>query len=891
MEHEMTTSLRQMFQRIRAVFGHAQLDRDLEEEMAAHLEFAVEENVRRGMSASEARRRALIDFGGATQARELHREARGLPLLETLFQDLRYTLRMLAKSPGFTVVAVLTLALGIGANTAIFGMANTVLFQHLPVRAANRLVVIWINNLKNGWSRVGPAGRDYLEWKEQNRSFEDLFLFEHGTGTVTGAGEPEQVTGLRVTTNFGDFFGIKPFLGRTFRLDEASAKHNLAVLSYSYWQRRYASSPTVLGQGMTLNGEAYTIIGVLPSEFGTVFAADVVVPFDNDRLKRADSDLGVFGRLKPRVSVKQASSDMTVIMEGIGHQRLDRKDFGAVLVPLESARVEYIRPALLLLLVAVGCVLLIACGNVANLLLSRAVGRQREIAARIALGAGRGRLMQQFLVESTIIALIGGAAGLLVALWATYSLMRFVPGRIPVPNAADYVSLPTLHLDVSVLVFTLSISLLTGVLFSLFPVVQSLRVNLNDALKETGRGSLAGPRGNRMRAALVIVESALAFVLVIAAGLMVQSFARLLQTSPGFNADHLLTLRIKLPNDAKDSPYREPWQQAASFQRFVSKVQAVPGVQSAALAEIVPLSQDDMDMGQFMIKEKPLLSTGQHLAADFRDVTPGYFRTMGIPLLQGRVFTEHDDRDNPRVVIIDGTFAYRFFRGQDPVGKHLQVPDATRPEREIVGVVGAVLDTGLDQQPRPTIYFPSQQSPDQTMSLVVRTALPPSSILSAIKNAIWSVDKDQPIFSVRSMDEIISGITSAQRVAFLTLDVFSFLALALAAIGIYGVTSYAVVQRIHEIGVRVALGAQRGDILRLVVLQGMKLAGAGVLIGLLASLGLTRLMASLLFGVSATDPLTFAGVALLLFAVALLACYIPARRASRVHPMVALRHD
>jgi len=390
---------------------------------------------------------------------------------------------------------------------------------------------------------------------------------------------------------------------------------------------------------------------------------------------------------------------------------------------------------------------------------------------------------------------------------------------------------------------------------------------------------------------LVIVESALAFVLVIGAGLMIKSFTHLLATSPGFNPNHLLTLRIKLPNDAKNSPYREPRQQAAAFQSFLTSIQAVPGVQSAAFTEIVPLSQDDMDMGQFVIKEEPPLPPGQHLAADFRDVSPDYFRTMGIPLLQGRIFSAHDNLDNPRVVIIDETFARHFFPNQDPVGKHLQIPDSTRPEREIVGVVGPVLDTGFDQQPRPTIYFPFLQSPDQTMSLVVRTNLPPSSILPAIKNAIWSVDKDQPIFNVRPMDEIISGITSAQRVAFLTLDVFAFLALALAAIGIYGVTSYAVGQRTHEIGIRMAIGALPGEVMRLVVVQGMKLAFAGVLIGLLAALGLTRLMSSLLFGVRATDPLTFAGVALLIFAVALVACYIPARRAMRVDPMVALRHE
>ncbi len=808
-----------------------------------------------------------------------------------LTQDFRYALRQLLKNPGLAATVILTLTLGIGANTAIFGLANTFLFQRLPVRASNRLVVIWINNLKNGWSRIGPSGQDFLDWKERNRSFEDLFLFEHGTGTVTSAGEPEQVAGVRVTTNFGEFFGIKPLLGRTFQLDEASAKHNFAMLSYGYWQRRYASSPTVVGQSMTLNGEQYTIIGVLPQELRTIFPIDVVVPFDNDWLKRVDSDLGVFGRLKPGVSLLQASSEMAVVMENIARQRPDRKDFGTVLVPLESARVEYIRPALLLLLVAVGCVLLIACANVANLLLTRAVGRKREIAARLALGAGHGRLTRQFLIEGMILALFGGAAGLSLAQGGSYVLMHYLPDRIPVPNAADYVSVPKLHLDGTVLVFTLLIAVLTGVLSSLFPVVQSLRVNVNDALKEAGRGSSPSAQGNRMRAGLVIAESALAFVLTIGAGLMVQSFARLLDASPGFDANNLLTLRIKLPNDTKNSPYREPRRRAATFQRFLQNIQVVPGVQSAAFAEIVPLSQDDMDMGQFVITEEPEFRSVQHLAADFRDITPDYFHTMRIPLLQGRVFGEHDDLDQPRVVIIDTTFAHRFFRGQDPVGKHLQLPDSTRPEREIVGVVGAVLDTGLDQEPRPTIYFPSLQSPDQTMSLVVRTAMPPSSILPGIKKAIWSVDKDQPIFNVRPMNEIISGITSAQRIAFLTLDAFALLALALAAIGIYGVTSYAVIQRIHEIGVRIALGAQRSDILRLVVLHGVKLASAGALIGLLASLALTRLMASLLFGVSATDPMTFTGVALLLLVVALLACYVPARRASKVDPMAALRYE
>ena len=883
--------LRNITSGLRSLLRREQVDQELDEELRAYQEMAAEEKMRDGMSRQKALRAVRLQRGSLELTKQVVRSGGWESFVEACWQDLRFGLRTLRKSPRFTAVALLTLALGIGANTAIFSLVNTVLLQRLPIRASNRLAVIWVNNMKNGWSRVGPSGQDYLDWKERSRSFEDLFLFEHGTGTIVGAGEPEQVAGLRVTSNFGEFFGIKPLLGRTFHLDESSAKHNLAVLSYAYWQRRYAASPTAVGQGMTLNGEQYTIIGVLRPEFSSVFAADLIVPFDNDWLKRADSDLGVFGRLKANVTLAQASSEMSALMEGIAQQRPDRRDYGTVLVPLESARVEYIRPALLVLLVAVGCVLLIACANVANLLLSRAVGRQREIAARVALGAGRGRLVRQFLVESTILALLGGAAGVVLALWTTHLLARFVPSRIPVPNAADYVSLPAVHVDTTVLVFTLFISLLTGVLFGLFPLFQSLRLNVNEALKEAGWGSPSGPRGNRARAVLVIAESALAFVLVIGAGLMVQSFAHLLATNPGFTSDRLLTLRIKLPNDAKNSPYREPRQRAAAFQNFLTNVQAVPGVQSAAFTEIVPLSQDDMDMGKFVITEQPALPQGQYLAADFRDITPDYFHTMEIPLRQGRIFTAHDNLDNSLVVIIDETFARRYFPNQNPLGKHLQIPDATRPVREIVGVVGAVLDTGFDQQPRPTAYFPFLQSPDQTMSLVVRTDLPPSSILPAIKNAIWSVDKDQPIFNVRPMKEIIAGVTSAQRVAFLILDAFAFLALALAAIGIYGVTSYAVTQRTHEIGIRIAMGARSADVMRLIVLRGIKLVFAGVLIGLLAALGLTRLMTSLLFGVSATDPLTFAAVAIVLTAVALAACYLPARRAMRVDPMVALRYE
>jgi len=810
--------------------------------------------------------------------------------MNTLVQDIRYGIRMLAKSPGFTAVAVLTLALGIGANAAIFSVVNAVLLQRLPVRAADRLVVIWIRNLAHGWSRVGPTGRDYLDWREQSKSFEDLFLFEHGSGTITGAGEPEQVTGLRVTTNFGDFFGIKPVHGRTFRLEEAQGRHNLLILSYGYWQRRFGADPKVIGRGITLNGELYTIIGVLPASFAALFPMDVVVPFDNDWVRRVDSDLGVFGRPKPGITLEQASAEMGLIAERIARQRLERKGWGVVLVPLEAARVEYIRPALLVLLGGVGFVLLIACVNVANLLLARAVSREREVAMRIALGAGRFRLIRQFLAESTLLALAGGGAGLVLALWSTDLLLKVVPSRIPVPNAADAVMLPKVHMDARVILFTLMVSLLTGIVFGLVPAFQGAKCDVNESLKEGGRGFLAGREAHRARSTLVVAEAALAVVLVIGAGLMIESFWHLLETNPGFNPSHLLTLRIKLPNDAKDSKYREPQKRALTFQQFLSNVQALPGVRSAALTEIIPLSQDDMDMGRFIVKEAPPAVPGEAPAADFRDVSPSYFATMGIPLLQGRTFTDHDNADGSRAAIVDVTLARRFFSNQDPVGKHMQFAEVSRPW-EIVGVVGAVHDTGFDQQPRPTIYFPYLQTGDQTMSLVVRTDSKPAAILPSIKSAIQAVDKDQPVFNVKTMDVIISGVVSAQRLAFILLGIFAILALALAAVGVYGVTSYSVSQRTHEIGIRTALGARESDVLRLVVGHGLTLGAVGVGLGVAGALILTRFLASMLYGIRPTDPLIFLGVSLLVTAVAGVASYIPARRATKIDPMEALRYE
>jgi putative ABC transport system permease protein len=540
-------SLKVLACQIRGLLTRRRLDDDFQQELDSHLDLLTEENTRQGMSPEEARRAARVRLGGVTQLRETNRELHALPWIDTLVQDVRHGLRMLRKNPGFTAVAVLTLALGIGANTAIFAVVNTVLLQSLPVRAANRLVVIWVNNNKSGWARIGPTGQDYLDWKEQNKSFEDLFLFEHGTGTITGRGEPEQVAGLRVTTNFGDFFAIKPVLGRTFRVDEGQARHNFVILAYRYWQREFGADRAIVGRSVVLNGDDYTIIGVLPSQLDALFPVDVVVPFDREWLKRAESDLGVLGRLRRGVTLEQASSEMSVIMDRIAQQRPYRRGYGALLVPVEAARVEYLRPALLVVFAAVGFVLLIACVNVANLMLARVVGRQREVAVRMALGAGRARLIRQFLAESTLLALLACAVGSFLGMWCTVLLTRYVPSRIPVPNAADAVLLPKIHLGATVFAFTFVISLFTGIVFGLVPAFHSLRCNLNETLKEGGRGFSQGLRGRRTRAALVIVESALAVALVIGAGLMIKSFSRLLAANPGFRTDHLLTLRIKCP--------------------------------------------------------------------------------------------------------------------------------------------------------------------------------------------------------------------------------------------------------------------------------------------------------------------------------------------------------
>ena len=874
--------------RLYAMFHRAEVNGEVEEELRVHVQHRADDLERGGLTRAEAERQARIEFGGFEHYREASHEAQGWYWVETLVRDVQFGLRVLKKSPAFAAAAVVTLALGIGANTALFALVRGILLRSLPVRAANRQVVIWDSNPGEGLIRVGPSGQDYLDWREQKiPAFEDLFLFEHGTGTVTGQGEPEQLTGLRVTTNFGDFFGIVPVVGRTFLPEETNARHYLAILSYRYWKRKYQGNPAVCGQSITLNGDAYTIIGVLPAQFDQLFPIDVVVPFDNAWLHRAESDLGVFGRLRPHVTVAQASAEMGEVMERLARQRPELKGYGTVLVPLESVRVEYIRPALLVLQCAVGFILILACANVANLTLSRGISRQREIAVRISLGATRKRIVRQFLVESILLAMLGGMLGLLLALVSVHLWARYGPAQIPVPNAASEVVLPPVQLGASEIAFTLVVSLAAGILFGLIPPLRLFGGNVQDALKNGGRGTVGAVHGRGARAVLVVVEGALALLLVVGASLMIRSFSHLLSIDPGFEPDSLLTLRIKLPNDAANSPYRDRWKQSLAFHDFLERVRNVPGVQSAALTEIVPLSQDDMDRESFHIKEEP--GSDVSPSGDYRNISPGYFQTMRIPLLQGRSFSESDDAKHPLVAVIDQTLARQYFGTGNPLGKHLVLPSGSL--REIIGVVGAVRDTSLSGAPEPTIYFPYLQGPDQTMSMVVRTALPQGTILPAIRNAIWSVDKNQPVFQVRSMADIMGNVTSAPRIAFVLLDILALVALVLAAVGIYGVTSYNVGQRTQEVGVRIAFGATPDAVLYMILRQAATLTLLGIGVGLLSAFLMTRLMSSLLFGVSSTDPATFLGATLLVTIVATVACYIPARRAVRVDPLVALRSE
>jgi putative ABC transport system permease protein len=813
-------------------------------------------------------------------------------MMGTLLQDLRYGVRMLAKNPGFTLIAVLALALGIGANSAIFSVINAVLLRPLPFENPDDIVTPWGRGLDGGERTAIVSYPDYLEWRDQAQTFEQLAVYNTSGTLLREGNDPEAISGAIASSELLSLLRVKPVLGRGFtREDDRADSAPVILLSYNLWQRRFNADPNIVGRQIRLSSRSAIVLGVLPQGFkfpvdeGRMDYLQPLAPNIGEYLgKRSAYFLRVVGRLKPGVTIKQAETEMRAIGERLEQQYPDEGfRLGATLIPLHEDIVGSVRPALLLLLGAVGFVLLIACANVANLLLARAASRHKEVAIRTALGAGRLRIVRQLLTESLLLSVLGGGLGLLLAMWGVDLLVASTPVDIP--------RLKEVGLDARVLSFTLLISVLTGIVFGLVPAMQSSKVDLNESLKEGGRGSTEGIMRNRVRSLLVISEVALSLVLLVGAGLLIRSFMRLREVDPGFKTKNVLTTSLS-PSKAK---YPDVEQQKNFYREVLQHLVSLPGVDSVGLVDPLPLSGNASSV-TFSIEGQPVVA-GKLLSSNRRIISPDYFRTMSIPLLKGRAFNERDALGSTPVVVINETFARRFFAGEEAIGKRIVLGADPRdnpnpPPHEIVGIVGDVHHQGLETEAGPEYYVSYQQTPPRHAVLVIRTLTDnPSSMIASLRSAIKQVDQEQYVAAIEPMDQLLAESLARRRFNMMLLAVFAGVALLLAAVGIYGVMSYSVTQRTHEIGIRIALGAQARDVLKMVVRQGMTLVLVGVLIGVVAAFSLTRIMRSLLFGVSPTDVVTFAGVSIVLAGVALLACLIPARRATRVDPMVALRYE
>ncbi len=811
-------------------------------------------------------------------------------------QDLKFGLRMLAKSPGFAAVAIVTLALGIGANTAIFSVVNGVLLKAPPFPQPNRLLSL---SEKSGrFNEMSVAYPNFLDWQRENKCFQQMAAYTDQDMILTGQGEPEYLQGETVSANFFSVLGVKPLLGQEFKADDdRQGGAPVVMLNYGLWKRRFGAERSVLGKVLMLNGKDYTVIGVLPPgiQYGFRFDEniDLFVPIgqgDARELQDRDSHPGIraVGRLKAGMTLAQARSNMMTIGRQLAAQ-YPKTNLGhsVTVMPLKADMVIKVHSTLLLMLCAVGFVLLIACANVANLLLARSTARKREFAIRTALGASRVRVIRQLLTESVLLGLAGGALGLLVASWGTHLVLTTVPDSLP--RAHD------VALDGWVLLFTFGISIATGILFGLAPAIESSKIDLQESLKEGGWGTTGGR--HRIQNIFVISEVALALILLVGAGLMIRTISHMWSTNPGFNPHGVLTMQVALsPSIVDNSP-----KMRLAYRQLLDRVRNIPGVQSAGLTTLVPLSGSDSELG-FVVGAQAHPDFRHAPWAMFYAVSPGYLRAMGIPLLRGRKINEQDREHSPHVILVDDVLAKKVFPGQNPVGKQITLELLGLGPFQIVGVVGHVKHWGLASDDtsniRNQIYFPAFQIPDpywkeagQGIYLVLRTPTNPVSMVSSVRRQVLGPGKDQPVYNVHTMDQLISTSMSRRRFFMLLLGIFGALALLLAAIGIYGVISYSVTQRTHEMGLRIALGAKPGDLAALIVRQGMRLALVGVAVGTAASLGLTSVMSSLLYGVRPNDPITLLGGALLLAAVALLGCYIPARRAARVDPIVALRQE
>ncbi|MBI1762097.1 MAG: ABC transporter permease [Acidobacteria bacterium] len=803
------------------------------------------------------------------------------------WQDVRYGLRMLTKQPGFTLIAVLTLALGIGANTAIFSVVNAVLLEALPYRAADRLVMVWEKSQRTVQNTINLG--NFFDWKEQSQSFEDMAAFADFRTNLTGNGEPIEIPAQICTDNLFNVLGVQPALGRTFTADDGKqGAADVVVLSYGLWQRRFGGDPQIIGRKIILNNNENTVIGVLPASFKwhiignslTNQPAELWSPWSiSEQLKqRRGRFASAVARLKPGVSLTQARADMDTLQTRLIEQYKEfNTGWGITVTPLREQFAGELRPALRVLMGAVGFVLLIACANVANLLLARAAARQKEIAVRAALGAGRGRIVRQLLTESALLAMLGGAAGLLLAWWGTEALVSLSPPELG--------ALQGLKISASVLGFTFAIALLTGVLFGLVPALEASNLKLSETLKEAGRSLGGGTRSQRLRNVLVVAEVALALVLLVGAGLLIRSFLRLQAVGTGFNPENVLTMRVALPGRRySDDPKRINF-----FTQAVAQMRALPGVESAGAINYMPFAGPGAGTS-FEIEGKPPSLPGQRLTTGVCVADQNFFQAMQIPLQRGRMFTEQEVKELRHVVIVNEALAKKYFPNEEALGQRLTISMKNENvPTEIIGIVADVKHAQLDKEAEPMSYWPIAELPYNAMTFVLRTKGESLALAAAARNVIQTLDPQQPVADVRTLASLLGKSIARQRFNTLLLGVFAAVALLLSAIGIYGVMAYAVTQRTHELGIRTALGASAADILRLVLGQGMRLVLAGVVLGLGAALLLTRLVKTLLFNVSTTDPLTFAGVALLLTAVALLACWLPARRAAQVDPLVALR--
>jgi putative ABC transport system permease protein len=815
-------------------------------------------------------------------------------MMRTLWQDLRYGARTLAKNKGFTLVSVLVLAVGIGANSAIFSVVNAVLLRPLPYPEPGRLVVLW-SDKEGTQSHSVVSYPDLEDWRAQTRTLEDVSAFNQSAALLQGDGEPQPMSGANVSAELFSALRVKPALGRLFTRDEdRSGAPPVIVIGYGLWQRRFNSDPGIVGKQIRVGGGgvSMTVLGVLPVGFTfpaqaerTDFLRPIAQALGERATMRGSYSMPVLARLKPGATAGEAESEMLAIARRIEQQYPDEGfRLGRQLVPLEEEVIgSSLRRSLLVLLGAVGLVLLIGCANIAHLLLARAATRYREMAIRTALGASRTRVIRQLLTESLLLSVTGGALGLLLAMWGVDLLVASSPVDIP--------RLKDVALDARVVAFTLLVSVVTGVVFGLAPALQAARVDLNDVLKEGGRGAGAGASRSRLRAALVVAEVALALVLLVGAGLLLKSFAKITNVDPGFDPQNVTATTISLAKQKYPTDERR----LATFTEILARAQSVPGVEAAALIYPLPMGGTST-ANTFVIEGRPEPAPGEKPSANYRAISPDYFRVMRTRLVRGRAFDERDRKDAPQVAIVNDSFARRFFAGEDPIGKRISIErgsadDDRQPPREIVGVAADVRHEGLDADAGSEFYVPCAQAPEASMSLVVREADGATGAAVGVREAIRQVDKDQYVPAVRRMTELVAGSVARRRFNALLTGLFAAVALLLASIGIFGVTAYTVAMRTHEIGVRMALGARAADVLRLVLWQGLRLILCGVGLGLLGSLALTRVLAGMLYGVTPTDAPTFAAVSLLLTAVALVACYVPARRATRVDPMIALRYE